>query len=256
MLFSLDYRSKMRDQADEVRCPYNQLGTIFKFIKQHPQKRYIIVIDKEISQQEQEKVVEQVHIIAEVTSNHAISCHNLAQTVFFLNKSLNAFLAIPVSNWETFAYLRDLKVSDIYIDGPLGFQCNSIVQGKENIKIRVSPTVSPVTVLSAQREPNSFFIRPEDLAIYNEMIDVIDFQASNLDMEEALFNIYKRGYFNFNIDQLILRLPYGVNNLAFKDAFAKNRLNCRQKCNIPGRSCHFCEKYFLLISQIQQAVSR
>lgn len=44
MKFSLNYRSKHKQEADEIRCPINQLGTIFPFIKDNPNKRYNIII--------------------------------------------------------------------------------------------------------------------------------------------------------------------------------------------------------------------
>ena len=35
MIFSLNYHSDNKKKAGEIRCPYNQLGTIIKFIKEY-----------------------------------------------------------------------------------------------------------------------------------------------------------------------------------------------------------------------------
>ncbi len=156
-------------------------------------------------------------------------------------------MTYPVTDWETFSGLKKLGVSDIYIDGPLGFQTKAIAKGKEDIKIRVSPTVSPNASLTGST-PQSFFIRPEDLNLYEGAIDIIDFkELESIDREEALFTIYKRGTFNYNLSQLITGMSPDVNNLTFPRDFGKERLNCGQRCKIyPGR-CHYCDTTFKLI---------
>lgn len=152
-------------------------------------------------------------------------------------------------------YLRELEVSDIHIDGPLAFQADKVKSAKGEIKIRVSPTISSNAALAEERKPSSFFIRPEDLDLYAEVIDVIDFNVGSLETEEALYKVYQRKEFLHDIDSLILRLPKGVSNLAFKPAFAEQRLNCGQKCNVPGRSCHFCDNFFTLVSKFNQMIT-
>ena len=48
MIFSLNYHSDNKKKAGEIRCPYNQLGTIIKFIKENPTKRYNIIIPDDL----------------------------------------------------------------------------------------------------------------------------------------------------------------------------------------------------------------
>jgi len=162
----------------------------------------------------------------------------------------NRYLRFPVTDWETFQELREAEVSDIYIDGPLGFQMDLLEKYKGDIKIRVSPTISPNASLSAERKPTSFFIRPEDLNLYSA-IDVIDFSQPSKDKEDTLFNIYTRGSFSYDINLLIDGLP-SRNNLLFKEEFGKTRLNCKQKCNIPSHHCHYCDTYFSVTSRLNE----
>lgn len=162
----------------------------------------------------------------------------------------NRYLRFPVTDWETFQELREAEVSDIYIDGPLGFQMDLLEKYKGDIKIRVSPTISPNASLSAERKPTSFFIRPEDLSLYSA-IDIIDFSQPSKDKEDTLFSIYTRGSFSYDINLLIDGLP-SRNNLLFKEEFGKTRLNCKQKCNIPGHHCHYCDTYFSVASRLNE----
>lgn len=250
MIFSVNYHSGNIKMAGEIRCPYNQLGTIIKFLKENPNKRCNIIIPDELTQVQLTRLAEQVEIIKTIANDYTIQCGNIYQLNDLKDMGYNRYSRFPVTDWETFQELREAKVSDIYIDGPLGFQMELLEKVKGDIKIRVSPTISPNISLSAERKPSSFFIRPEDLHLYSA-IDVIDFKQPNLEKEDTLFNIYNRGSFNYDINLLIDGLP-ARNNLTFKETFAKTRLNCGQKCNIPGHSCHYCDTYFSVISHFHE----
>lgn len=253
MKFSLDYRSPKKEEADEVRCPYNQLGTIYKFIQEYPEKRYCIAINGILDDEKYNKALEQINTVLLITPNYTIDCDNIWQGYKFLESHYNVYMHFPITDWETFSNLRDARVTDIYIDGPLCFQCDAIKAGKKNVNIRVSPTISFNNVFNFEsRHPENFFIRPEDLHLYEDTIDIIDFSVGSVETEKTLFDIYKRGYFNFDIGQLILGLPIGIKNVAFKEHFAEQRLNCGQKCLNPSHaSCHFCSRYFNLINKMQ-----
>lgn len=247
MIFSVSHHSGYKKDAGEIRCPYNQLGLIFEFIKDNPNKRYNIIIGNGATQQEINRIIEQVDYVKEVAEDYTIECGSLVMLQDLLSRGYNAYLKFPVIDWETFSDLISIGVTDIYIDGPIGFNIDSIKRGKGNVKIRVSPTISPNTGI-AGRQPNSFFIRPEDLSLYEDAIDVIDFHEVDINKEDSLYSIYNRGTFNYDINYLISGLPQ-VNNLLIAKDFAQSRLNCRQACKIPGRSCHICSNNFLIVEK-------
>lgn len=251
MIFSVNYHSQYKQEAQEIRCPINQLGTIFTFIKDNPNKRYNIAM-KNSSFSVKER--EQIDLIKAVTDNYTISCGRIDQLRMLLTKGYHAYLTFPATDWETFAELQDLGVSDIYIDGPLGFQMDKIAAGKKETKIRVSPTLSPNSSLT-RGDANDFFIRPEDLKLYTS-IDVIDFNEPDKDKEDVLFSIYNRGTFNYSLKDLMVNLPYDINNLLFKEDFATHRLNCGQRCKEPGRTCHLCSNYFTVIEDSLKLIEK
>lgn len=248
MLFSVTYKSTHKQEADEIRCPVNQLGLIFDFIKDNPNKRYNIKIFSH--EDEFQKALEQIDIVKAITDNYTVQCENIIHLRRLLKEGYNAYLRFSVADWETFTNLRNLGVSDIYIDGPLGFQHDAIRDGKLNTKIRVSPTISPNSALSLSTNADTFFIRPEDLSLYEEMIDIIDFNETPQEKEDTLFDIYKRGTFNFDLKELIQALNISVPNLFIVPEFAKTRLNCKQKCKVPGRICHSCDTQFILTKKV------
>lgn len=247
MLFSVNYKSQNKSSADEIRCPFNQLGLIFDFIKEHPEKRYNIIISDTLTEVELNKAIEQINYVKEVANNYTIECGNVLMLYTLLNKGYNAYLRFPVNDWETFHDLVKLGVSDIYIDGVLGFSVSRIKQGKENVLIRVSPTISPNAAINSIRRVNTFFIRPEDLHLYSSAIDIIDFHEQNQEAEDALYSIYTRGTFNFKLNDLIKNLDEDINNLLIQSEFAEARLNCKQKCKVPGYRCCHCTNYFNIL---------
>lgn len=248
MLFSVNYHSKYKQQADEIKCPYNQFGQIYKFLKDNRNKRYVIA---DASLDALEDVISQADIIKDEVRDYTIECSQIAAARNLIAEGYKAYLKHPVADWDSFAALVKLGVSDVYIDGPLGFQAQELRRAIENSKvsIRVSPTVSPNSSIVGA-SPESFYIRPEDLHLYEKSISVIDFKVTSQDKEDALFAIYKRGTFSYNIKDLIENCQFSVPNLFLKPEFGQARVNCGQRCKIPGHSCHLCDTQVFLTNMV------
>ena len=224
MLFSISYQSKIKKLADEIRCPYNQLGLLLKFMKENPQKRYVIELPSDINQEGIDKAIRELEIIKDIISDYTFSCHSLNSFKETRERGYQAFLALPVTDWELFDSLLEQGASDIWIDGALGFQTDVIARAKSSTKIRAVPNYSAVI---GNMQPNSFFIRPEDLMKYQEAIDIVFFREKDVSREELIFTIYKRGNFIGNIEDLIPVTGEPTSNALFKEDFADVRLNCR-----------------------------
>lgn len=252
MLFSISYQSKIKKLADEIRCPYNQLGLLLKFMKENPQKRYLIELPNNIKQEDMDKAIKELEIIKSMVSDYTFSCHSLNSFKEMRERGYQAFLDLPVTDWELFNDLIEQGASDIWIDGALGFQINALTRAKGSVKIRTVPNYSSVI---GNMQPNSFFIRPEDLAKYQEAIDIIFFKEKDLSREELIFTIYKRGNFIGNIEDLIPVTREPTPNALFKEDFADIRLNCRQNCEVPGHRCAYCRTYFNIGKNLQKILS-
>ncbi|MCM1217327.1 MAG: hypothetical protein NC548_22765 [Lachnospiraceae bacterium] len=248
MRFSLNYKSKYKNEADELRCPVNQLGTIFQFIKDNPDKRYNIIVN-DLDHTNLDQAIAQVEFVKAVAQDYTIQSGSIPILKSFINAGYNSYLRFPIADWESFQALKSIGVSDIYIDGPLGFQCDNLQQGKENVLIRCSPTVSPNAAILDTKSASSFFIRPEDLSLYSAL-DIIDFKMDDQEKEDTLFKIYKRGTFNFDLRQLVEGLDIKAPNIFIRKEFAEARLNCGQRCRVPNRSCHLCETQLTLTNTL------
>lgn len=246
MKFSLSYNNKSKTKADEIKCKYSGLGYYFNFILKNPDKRYCIILPS----QEDEAFYKEIDKIIPVVKDYTIECGSILSLKNFLDKGYHAFLRHPASDWETFNQLKSLGVSDVYIDGPLGFQVEYLRQAKESILLRASPTVSPNAALLGMK-PNSFFIRPEDLHLYEGTIDIIDFKSeNNPEREEALFSIFKLSTFNYDLVHLMETKELESLNFLLPQDFGEQRLNCRQRCQMPQSRCSYCNLAFRVSNKL------
>lgn len=253
-------RKKMED-ADEIRCAFNRLGDIYSFIKDNPNKRYVIemgdfsVIDKEIF----DKLIEQTKYLEAIPNkDYVIQCKNFNELHLLIDSGFKAYFKYAATDWETFDNLLKLGVSDILIDGPLGFNVTKLKKAKSyfDVNIRAIPHASSNALYnnSELTNTNTFFIRPEDTDYYEDAIDVFEFNAAP-DTEETLFDIYKRKSYNFNLRLLIKQLNINVENLFIRKDFAERRINCGQKCKSFQRrnSCNYCETMLKLTNNLAAA---
>lgn len=235
--------------AYEIKCYSNRLGDVFDYFKENHNKRCNIILkDNEIS----DYFYEQIDFIKATAKEYTIAVTRFEILKRLIKEGYNAYLAYPVSDWETFNNLKNLGVTDIIIDGALGFQMSSIAQAKGDIKIRVTPMLSSNAALSLPDSPNenSFFIRPEDLKYYEDYIDIIEFQAETATQEKTYFEIYNRGFYDYDLTLLIRSLHTKVPNPFIIKDFAPRRLNCRQKCQDPAGYCVLCSNAFKIANEL------
>lgn len=218
-------------------------------MKKFPKKRYNIITPADVERIKHDKFIEQIELMKTVANDYTIQCSNIRLFKDLVENKYNTYLQFPITDWEAFKSMQAANSSDIYIDGPLGFQCKKLERAKGETLLRISPTVSPNIALT-ERKPNSFFIRPEDLELYEKSVDIIDFKVNDQDKEDALYTIYKRGTFNFDLSQLVENLNIKVPNLFLRPEFGSERANCGQRCQAPGKSCHLCETQFVLTNTI------
>lgn len=246
MLFSLDRHSPRKLEADEIRCDYNQLRLLIPKIT----TQRIVITGFSLNQTDPNSLLEQLELLP--TDNYTVECADGASLMYLLQLDYPAFIRYPVNDWETFHNLRDLKVSDIYIDAPLCFQSDKIKTAKGSVKIRVNPTDSVSSLFASERHPSSFFIRPNDLRLYEGTIDIIFFCEQEQEREDALFEIYKSGTTILNLDAFIPRFRKDIPNHMIDDDFGTHRLNCGQGCLSHPTTCHICERYINIAAMTEQ----
>ena len=97
-----------------------------------------------------------------------------------------------------------------------------------------------------------FYIRPEDIPVYEEYINVITFDAKSLNQERRLFDIYHNDKnWPGNLNLLIKNLNADVDNRGIVEEFAKTRIKCQQKCMM-GKPCRSCIMIFDYVNTIDR----
>jgi hypothetical protein len=158
------------------------------------------------------------------------------------SKNLPFYIATPCQDWEEFYHLvMDCGVSDICIGGQLGFELPAIRKFIDNkllsTQIRVTPNIV-TTKNSHTQKIIGFFIRPEDIDIYYEYIDVIEFE--DVEKQNYFYSIYiLNKMFYGKLSQIIFGAEQTVDNKAIIPMFAERRLNCHREC-LKGGRCNRC----------------
>lgn len=250
MKYSLSFKL-IKLNPQEVKCSYNLLGKLVDIIEKHPNIRYNIQLNDKIIPKDFEK---QIEYIKAKGVDYTIGCRNINVIQELISKGYNAYCVYPVTDWEMFRNFQSIGVTDIVIDGPLGFQINKIKENKMNTYIRVIPNCSHNATFLNEENIDSFFIRPEDLKLYKDTIDFIEFDTSDIAIEETIFNIYKKESFNGTLRTLIKQVNSSVPNSLIHAKFGELRLNCQQKCKENGK-CHLCKSYVKVTQLVNEYLS-
>lgn len=168
----------------------------------------------------------------------------------FLNETLQEckkcgipfFFDTYANSWDIFHGLIDLGVSDIYVVEEMGFSLNKLgaIAHASDISIRVFGNVAQ-SGWREERSIKSFFIRPEDVAIYEQCVDVIEFYGEN-NVQEVSYKAYaKDGIWFGDLREIIIGLDVEADSRFIVPMFAEARLDCEKKCQ-KLRPCNICTR--------------
>ena len=235
-------------QADEWNIIFNEKDTtLLEFLDNHLDKRInLIIADIKLFNfcEEITKKYSNVYILFKDIDLKILKDANITFK-FFTNTLVN--------NIDIMQQLIDLKVTDIYIVEQLGFELEKISKylHNNNIQVRAFPNVaqSQWKDLSALKK---FFIRPEDLELYAQYIDVIEFFEVDKKID-IYYDIYinKRKWFG-RLDEIIIDFNSSLDNKYVIPKFAELRAGCRRKC-LQGENCNRCEQIENLASSLEKS---
>lgn len=242
----------LEDKVEEITIKYNKDNThIINFLNDHPNQKINVYVDLEneglfIRNKEIEKSQEYCFTIK--------VDENCSQLFFDTLKTSNAyfFSTLYARDWEDIHYLINLGVSEIYITEALGFDLERVSKflHQRGIKIRVFPNVAQVKRDNTISTIKAFFIRPEDLSLYKEYIDVIEIWGDNV---ELYYEIYARdkGWFG-DLSEIISGLEPGLDSRFILPYFGERRIKCNRKC-LSGEPCSICEAILKCSQTLQEA---
>lgn len=224
-------------KADEIRVQYRDRRSIPDIAEHYPEAtinltRYYPDCDIEIDWQE--------------INNYKILCKD--NFVFGLSLEDEMLLARSknidfyyLGALRTFQELNDMKrlgACRVRLGAPLFFQMDKVKKFEIPI-YAVANVANGDTVFSREDGVTGTWIRPEDIALYEDYIDVIEFNHHKTG-EQALYRIYaEQKAWSSGINLIIKDINYEATNRMISPDLAKTRLNCGQRCQENGQ-CHLC----------------
>jgi hypothetical protein len=160
-----------------------------------------------------------------------------------LENKIPFFFRTYVQDLDTFHGLINMGVSDVYIVEEMGFILDTLgpIAHSKNVSIRVFANVCQTSWKYNKNSLKSFFIRPEDIPIYDSYVDVVEFFGS-YDKQETMFRIYsinKKWY--GNLQEIIQGLEEPLDSRYLPNIWAVARLSCEKRC-LKGSPCSICTR--------------
>lgn len=157
-------------------------------------------------------------------------------------RKIEFFFSTYVRDWDAFYGLASVGVSDMYIVETLAFELNLLgpVAREKGISLRVFANVCQASWVK-NNTLKSFFIRPEDVYLYEPFVDVIEFYGDQ-NIQELMYKVYaKDGKWYGNLKEIINGLEIDLDSRHILPIFATARIACGKKC-LKGHPCRICDR--------------
>ena len=229
-------------QADEIKFQYKDRERILDYIENYSNKTFIIDIPKEEIVNDWDflnMLNEKTNIILAIRDLTIIENHNF-----------KFYWAYPIMTWYELQGIILLSPSYLFIEAPLSFELEKI-KSKFNIPIRLNANLTYDAYIPRENGIYGTWVRPEDIEIYEEWVDTIEFFTNDLSKEATLFHVYKdQKTWPGNLNLLLTNLNYNIDNRALPEEIGKIRANCGQRC-MSGNSCDFCGTAFNFAKRVR-----
>lgn len=250
MRFCIPYfrRGKYLQSAEEIKINYDnsKIDSLSEFLANHSKQRVILdTIGAEMTLKDYAAMAEIIGAanvairLEREDADGAAACKQYHLPFFFYDYCYDFDIAIDYARFG---------VSDIYVTDELCFHLDEVkkyIKDKYHCNIRVYPNIGQSSSPLCEKE-KLFFIRPEELRLYEDYIDVIEFYDSDTkDKVDKLYKIYalKHKYEGPLID-LIPNGP-NVQNECVPIEFGTSRQTCGRRCK-KWSKCTLCTRYIHL----------
>lgn len=172
----------------------------------------------------------------------ATSC--LEEMYYCSQKNIKFYYGYPINTFYELQALKNLGVCYVRLGTGLFFSMEKVKN--IGVPIRIIPNVAYVDGLPRPNGIAGHWVRPEDMLLYQDYVDTIEFEDCSIKKEQALYRIYtsQQGWYG-DINDLITNLNYSAANKMLPNNITMERLNCGQKCQINGH-CQICYRAFNL----------
>lgn len=262
MIYSINYSNSIKDKidAEEVIIRYeNQKEELVTYLQNHQHQRTVLKI-LDLQNFIEEDWWKFLNDVKEKYPNFNFSlCLGTgSKDLIFSTQMLEIlpqlkipyFFGIYATTYEDLYFMVNLGVSQVYIAEALGFDIIQVSEycHKYKVLVRVIPNIaqSKMPIPDIKR----FFIRPDDLYLYEPYVDVIEFWG-DAQKQHIVKKIYERGKWFGDLKDIIQCFNTSVNNMAIVPMWAPKRMTCRQRC-LSGDRCHICDRFVHISNMLHE----
>ena len=263
MKYCINYSNKSHiiDKVDEILIRYdkNKILELFtQFIPAHLNQRVIVQL---IEENNIDTIVNNLKKIISIYNENKDIKFDI-QLPFYNQKfmeelkdtDLKYFFKAAANSWDKFTSLISQNVSDIYITDELAFELDKVAEiaHKNNIKVRIYPNVAQ-SRWDKLSDILKFFIRPEDIKMYEPYVDVCEFYGDKAQQIDTYYKIYQEDKKWFgDLQEIIIGLDSKIDSRYIIPRFAEKRIKCGKDC-LKGGKCEMCKRILDLSEQLENA---
>ena len=233
------------EKADEIKMRYADKDRMVEYMCEWPEKTFILDIPKGIE-------VDLPWCASLASENNLIlSLGDLELASVCAQFDLKFYWSFPITSYYELAGIVSLNPAYIFLGAPLFFDLDR-VRKITDLPIRLCPNLAFDSYIPRTDGICGTWIRPEDVAAYEQYVDTLEFIHGDLDHEKVLFHVYSENkYWPGNLNLLFTNFNVNVDNRAIVDEIAKTRMNCGQRCMYSG-TCHFCDNAIRFASALRK----
>lgn len=263
MKYCINYSNKSHiiDKVDEILIRYdkNKILELFtQFIPAHLNQRVIVQL---IEEDNIDTIVNNLKKIISIYNENKDIKFDI-QLPFYNQKfmeelkdtNLKYFFKVAANSWDKFTGLISQNVSDIYITDELAFELDKVAEiaHKNNIKVRIYPNIAQ-SRWDKLSDILKFFIRPEDIEMYEPYVDVCEFYGDKAQQIDTYYKIYQEDKKWFgDLQEIIIGLDSKIDSRYIIPRFAEKRIKCGKDC-LKGGKCEMCKRILDLSEQLENA---
>lgn len=263
MKYCINYSNKSHiiDKVDEILIRYdkNKILELFtQFIPAHLNQRVIVQLIEENNidtiVNDLKKIISIYNENKDIKFDIQLPFYNQKFIEELKDTNLKYFFKAAANSWDKFTGLMSQNVSDIYITDELAFELDKVAEiaHKNNIKVRIYPNVAQ-SRWDKLSDILKFFIRPEDIEMYEPYVDVCEFYGDKAQQIDTYYKIYQEDKKWFgDLQEIIIGLDSKIDSRYIIPRFAEKRIKCGKDC-LKGGKCEMCKRILDLSEQLENA---
>ena len=244
-------------KADEIKVAYIDRDRIMDFIEKIPNKTIILDVPGD------EAEWNTWTMYSEKFYEFYIALHKLERAKDFNRHNIKWYWPYPITSFYELNMIIKLHPSYLMIGPPLSFDLERVlncsyddnsIENSSPIPLRMVVNVAHPKYLPDNDEHGicGQWVRPEDSQLYSSRVQCFEFDEVDLQQEATLLHIYKENKeWPGNLNLIIQRLNFNVDNRAIPEELGERRMSCGQRC-WSGSRCHLCVSAFKFAEQLRK----